>query len=95
MMKTLLIAVMILATCLCSIVSELPEKVYCLEAVVVGVEQVEPDLWIVDCLGEDRNIWSFYDDCGEVNEGDPLVLTMMKTDGPEGIMVIDAVIIED
>ena len=44
--------------------------------VVVGCEQIAPDLWIIDCMDKTGNVWNFYEDEEPWEEGDLANLLM-------------------
>lgn len=98
--KTIIIATIITAVIMIStafalpaVAEELPEDFYELNAIVIGWEQIgDTDLRVIDCLAEDGNIWSFYDDEEEWEIGDVAILLMWEcTEAEEDDEVIDVI----
>jgi hypothetical protein len=79
-LKTAIIATIVTALLICSCAYALPahaEDIRGLSAIVVSCGDAEdPALYVVDCLAEDGNIWSFYSDVDEWEAGDLLILYM-------------------
>ena len=69
----------------------LPEDSYTLITVVINCEPIDDSLYIVDCITDDGNVWSFYDDIEEWHKGDIAILTMRRiSEVQEEDEVIDA-----
>ena len=69
------IAVMIATACALPATAETADT-YELDAIVIGWDETAEGLRAVDCLAEDGNIWTFYDDAEEWDAGDRLILIM-------------------
>lgn len=80
--KVVIIATIITAIIMISTAFAMPAaaeaaEFYEVEAVVIGWERIgDTELRTIDCFAEDGTIWSFYDDEGEFQIGDLVVLTM-------------------
>ena len=91
-MKTIMIAVIALVLAIAPFASAemMPEDVHCLEAVVFGWERTEdPAVRIIECLAEDGDIWTFYDDEGDWAIGDVLYLVIWE--GPVEPEIVDLI----
>lgn len=88
-MKKLIALTLVLIT-LCPIVAY-ADNVYTLFAIVIGWETInDTDIRRIDCLAEDGNVWSFYDDCCEWHIESALYMTMRTcADNPYNDEVID------
>ena len=71
----------------------LPEDFYELDAIVIGWERIgDTNLRVIECLAEDGNVWSFYDDANEWHIGDRLILVMWEcTEDEEDDEVVDVI----
>ena len=71
-MKTIVIATLLtialIFSCACAIPATAEEANPL--TVVIGTAYEGGDLWRIDCLANDGNIWSFYADCAEWEQGD-------------------------
>lgn len=97
--KIIIIATIVTIMLICSVAyampahaEELPEDFYTLDAVVIGWDQIGETERQIDCLAEDGNIWSFFDEKGEWEVGDTLFLVMWEcTEDEEDDEVIDVI----
>lgn len=90
----LTVAIMIaIAFAMPAVAENLPEDFHELDAIVIGWERIgDTDLRVIECLAEDGNVWSFYDDQEEWDVGDTLTLIMWEcTELEEDDEVIDII----
>ena len=90
------ITVIIMISCAYAVAAsaeELPEDFYTMNAVVVGWMRIgDTDLRTIDCLAEDGNVWSFYDNEGDLDIGDTVTLVMWEcTEAEEDDEIVDVI----
>lgn len=87
----IIIVIISVLTCGCAISENLFENLYYIPAVVIGWERIEEtNLRIIECLAEDGNVWSFYDNEETYHIEDKVLLTMRRGVKVEDDQVIDA-----
>lgn len=70
-------------------VGALAESCFTESALVIGKEWDEKEnAWVIDCLTEDGEVWSFYADEGSWDQGDLLTLILTDCEEPAVIDVI-------
>lgn len=84
------IAIMLATACAMPAYAE-QSDFYHLTTVVVGWERIgDTDLYVIDCMTQDGNVWSFYEDEEHWTIGDIAILYMWKcTEAEEDDEVID------
>lgn len=74
-MKTI-VAIIALMLALCCVVVALADESYTVTAMVMNCTEVEDNLWVVQCITKDINIWEFYADYEPWETGDLVTLTI-------------------